>query len=251
MSIVVRCPECGALLKFRGEALGKRAKCTKCNSIVQIVPASESRKGDADEAAVFRDSPPAGSDLPPAEQIATPAPVEAVANRATADEATDGHTLLAARRRLRIIILVLLFLPIALAIHVNLLTRLLSCFFPLLLLGTYRTSRIRGDRFTTRFYLAFVPIVTKRCNLRGVTFLDVKYGHEGSGLWTFVLFGPFQMVFGWLFDFLIPTIGGPFQIDLTTATGRELPAWRGVDQPKFRSTLDLLTSLTGAEIRAR
>jgi hypothetical protein len=38
MSIIVRCAGCGASLKCRDEALGKRAKCPKCGQVVQIRP---------------------------------------------------------------------------------------------------------------------------------------------------------------------------------------------------------------------
>jgi hypothetical protein len=86
--------------------------------------------------------------------------------------------------------------------------------------------------------------------VRGVTFINAKYGHVGSGWGTVVLFGPLQAIFGRLFDFLMPSIGGPYQIYLVTAKGRELTAWQGSAEPQFRTVLDLLLGLTHAELRS-
>jgi hypothetical protein len=157
---------------------------------------------------------------------------------------------LGVRLPLRIVVLVLLLVPVALASGRGLPQRLMACIVPLIVTGTYRTSKVRGDRFTTRFHFAFVPVTSHRCNLRGVTFINAKYGHEGSGWGTVVLFGPLQALVGRLFDFLMPSIGGPYQIHLVTAKGRELVAWQGHAEPQFRSMLDLLLGLTHAELRS-
>jgi hypothetical protein len=152
--------------------------------------------------------------------------------------------------RVRIIVLVVLLVPIVVASRRPLPERLLACVVPLTLTGMYRTSKIRGDRFTTQFHLAFFPVSTKRCNLRGVTHINTKFGHEGSGWGTFLLFGPMQVVFGHVFDFLMPSIGGPYQIHLVTAKGRELTAWQGTTEAEFRRVLDLLLTHTNAEQRS-
>src|SRR4051812_12175675 len=56
MPIVVRCSECGALLKFRDEALGKRAKCTKCRAVVQVLPKGDSHQGHENDDAGILDN---------------------------------------------------------------------------------------------------------------------------------------------------------------------------------------------------
>ena len=55
MAIIVRCGECGARLKFRDDALGKRAKCAKCGRIVEIRPDSDSRQPVVPDGAEFLD----------------------------------------------------------------------------------------------------------------------------------------------------------------------------------------------------
>jgi hypothetical protein len=256
MAIVVRCSDCGALLKFRDDALGKRAKCTKCRRVVEIRPEGEPRQArENDDADVFDNlaeaSPAAAS---PGERRAfkpSPQPESAATSEPKSVKYSAGdQILLGVRLPLRIVVLVLLLVPIVLAPSRGLPQRLMACIVPLILTGTYRTSKIRGDRFTTRFHLAFVPVTSHRCNLRGVTIINAKYGHEGSGWGTVVLFGPLQALFGRLFDFLMPSIGGPYQIHLVTAKGRELVAWQGSKEPQFRSTLDLLLGLTRAELRS-
>ena len=256
MAIVVRCSECGALLKFRDDALGKRAKCTKCRRIVEIRPDGEpSPAHENDNAGFLGDLPEASTSVaspgkrrgveanPQAESAETNEP-KPVKNRA------DEQILLGVRLRVRFAVLVLLLVPIVLASRRSLPERLLACIVPLILTGTYRTSKIRGDRFTTRFHLVFWPVSSHRCNLRGVVFINAKYGHEGSGWGTVVLFGPLQALFGRLFDFLMPSIGGPYQIHLITAKGRELVAWQGHVEAQFRTMLDLLLDLTHAELRS-
>jgi hypothetical protein len=256
MAIVVRCNDCGTQLKFRDDALGKRSKCTKCRRIVEIRPEGEPRQArENDDADVFDNlaeaSPAAAS---PGERRAfkpSPQPESAATSEPKSVKYSAGdQILLGVRLPLRIVVLVLLLVPIVLAPSRGLPQRLMACIVPLILTGTYRTSKIRGDRFTTRFHLAFVPVTSHRCNLRGVTIINAKYGHEGSGWGTVVLFGPLQALFGRLFDFLMPSIGGPYQIHLVTAKGGELTAWQGHAEPQFRSMLDLLLGLTHAELRS-
>jgi hypothetical protein len=43
-------------------------------------------------------------------------------------------------------------------------------------------------------------------------------------------------VFGWIFEFLVPALGGPYQIHLITAKGRELVAWPMQAPSAARST---------------
>jgi hypothetical protein len=260
MSIVVHCSHCGAVLKFRDDALGKKAKCTKCKTVVTIAPAREPVKRaddgeagflnglkDAATVAPSQGRRPAARPDPHAESPGTtePAPVEV----AVADE-LEEKKLMTARPAVRVVVLLVLLIPVAFASRLSVPERLLSCFVPLILTGTYRTSTIRDDRLATRFCFAFYPVVSSRCKLQSVIALNVKYGHVGSGMGTFLLFGPAQVIFGRVFDYLIPAVGGPYQIHLVTAKGRELVAWTGFNDEKFQTTLELLTGLTRAEVRS-
>ena len=152
--------------------------------------------------------------------------------------------------RYRLIALGVLLVPVALAWRLGIVLQLLACILPLVLTGTYRVSRIVGDRFDTRFHLAFVPISRGRCNLRGVVDIHTTY-QNAFGWWTLILFGPFQWLFGKVFDYLIPALGGPYEIWLETAKGREILAWNGYNQQHYEKNLEFLRTRTGAEVHVR
>jgi len=255
MPIVVRCHDCGALLKFRDDALGKRAKCTKCSGVMQVLPAGKTRK-TGDDDAVFHDNLASAPAAPVSERELGPvshsrsaaSPVET--NPIPEEDVALAPTRLGASLPVRIIVLALLLAPIPFLSRLSLSQRLASCIVPLILAGTYRISTIRVDRFTTSFHFAFIPIATHHCNLRGVTSIKARFAWDGPGWGTIVLFGASLAAFGWLFEFLIPAIGGPYQIHLVTAKGRELVAWQGFVDSQFKSTLDLLIRLTSAEVKS-
>lgn len=153
--------------------------------------------------------------------------------------------------RVRIPMLIVLLIPVALAPRLSPVWRVLACFMPLMLSGTYRVSCIKGDWLETRLFLGFVPVRKNRCKLRTVMNIGTKYGGSEPGVWTFMLFGPIQFIFGYLFDFMIPAIGGPYELWLETAKGREFIVWQGFSQQYFESNLELLRNQTGADIRPR
>ena len=154
--------------------------------------------------------------------------------------------------RMRLIVLGVLLLPLLLlAWQIGIVWLLLSSIMPLMLTGTYRLSRIVGESFDTRFHLAFVPLRRCRCRLPGVVYIHTTYKTAQTGWGTFLLFGPVMWVFSLVFDYLIPALGGPYEIWLETAKGREILAWNGYNQQHFEANLELLHNQTGAEIRAR
>ncbi len=155
------------------------------------------------------------------------------------------------RLQVRLLILAILLIPVGLAWNVSIIVRLLACLLPLALTGTYRVSTLKGDRFNTRFYFAFIPCTHERCNLPSVVSLHTTYKDAQTNLGTLLIFGPLQFLLGYVFDYLIPCLGGPFEIWLETAKGREILAWNGYSQKHFETNLQLLRNRTGAEVRLR
>ncbi len=154
--------------------------------------------------------------------------------------------------RMRLIVLGCLLIPVLLsALRIGIVWSLLSCFLPVMLTGTYRVSRIIGESFDTRFFFGFVPLARSKCKLPGVVYIHTTYKREQTGWGTFILFGPLMWLFSLVFDYLIPCLGGPYEIWLETAKGREILAWNGYNQQHFESNLELLHNQTGAEIRTR
>lgn len=141
-------------------------------------------------------------------------------------------------------VLAALLLPILFVPHMSWWIRLLACVLPVALTGTYRVSTLNGDKFRTQLYFAYMPVKLEKCNLPGVIYVETKY--NASGLGTFLMF-----FFGFLFDMLIPALGGAYEIWLVTAKGREFVAWQGMNQNHFDENLALLAARTGAEIRGR
>jgi len=153
--------------------------------------------------------------------------------------------------RIRLIALGVLLVPIPFIPGINLWIGLLCCGLPLIFTGTYRRARIVETTFVAQFHFAFIPFPVQKCKLAVVGFVETIYGGSQPGLWTFILFGPLQFIMGWIFDYLIPALGGPYEIWLITAKGREILAWQGHNQQHFEANLELLQSQTGAEIRGR
>jgi len=152
---------------------------------------------------------------------------------------------------LRIVALVVLLIPVALTTRMGPAGQLLACVVPLILTGTYRVSRIVGERFDTRLHVAFVPFGREKCKLPAVVFIHTKYQATQSGWGVFLLFGPLQWLFGLVFDYLMPALGGRYEIWLETAKGREILAWNGYSQQHFESNVELLRNRTGAEVTIR
>jgi hypothetical protein len=129
--------------------------------------------------------------------------------------------------------------------------RMLGCLLPAALIGTYRVSTVNGDKFSSQLSFAFVPLKPQKCNLPGVIYIETKYNAIGPGIGTFLMFGPLQFIFGYVFDLLIPALGGAYEIWLITAKGREIAAWQGFNQQHFEANVELLAARTGAEVRGR
>ena len=147
--------------------------------------------------------------------------------------------------------LAVMLLPILFVPYIPWWLRLLACFLPTALSGTYRVSAVNGDKFRTQLFFAFMPLKPEKCNLPGVVYVETKYNAGGPGIATFLMFGPVQFVFGLLFDMLIPALGGAYEIWLITAKGREIIAWQGFNQTHFEENLALLAARSGGEVRGR
>ena len=151
----------------------------------------------------------------------------------------------------RLGILAVMLVPLLIIPGLEWWARILSASMPLIFAGTFRISKIIETRFETRFYFAFIPFPLHKCKLATVGTIETTYGSSQPGIWTFIIFGPLQFVLGWIFDFLIPALGGPLEIWLITAKGREIKAWQGFSQDYFDANLKLLQEHTTAELKTR
>jgi hypothetical protein len=99
--------------------------------------------------------------------------------------------------------------------------------------------------------LLFVPLNPQSCRLSHVGHIATEFKEEGAGWGTLILFGPLQWAMCWVLDWLVPAFGGPMQIWLVTAKGREVLAWRGFNERHYHHNLELLQNNVGAETRRR
>lgn len=153
--------------------------------------------------------------------------------------------------RIRLALLGVLLIPVMLATRLSPLWRMLACILPVMLSGTFRRTIIRGEWLTSRLVLGFVPLQRTRCRTTAVVHIGTKYGGSEPGFGTFLLLGPIQYCFCLLFDFLIPALGGPYELWLETAKGREFIVWQGFSHHHFEKNLELLQNQTGASIRPK
>lgn len=152
--------------------------------------------------------------------------------------------------KVRIPILCLLLLPIAFT-NLSPIWRVFACFMPLALSGTFRVAKVRGDVLETQLFMCFIPVGYHKCKSRSVVAIGTKYGGSEPGCATLILFGPLQFIMGYIFDFLIPAIGGPYELWLETAKGKEFIFWQGFSQDHFEKNLELLRNQTGADVKPR
>lgn len=153
--------------------------------------------------------------------------------------------------RNRLIALGILLIPVLLSYRIGIVWQILSCFMPIMLTGTYRVTKLKGDRFDTWFYLGFIGVNHVKCNLAAVVTIHTTYKAAQTGMWTFFLFGPMQWILGMVFDRLLPVLGGPYEIWLETSKGREILAWAGFSQEFFEQNVALLKMRTGADVHLR
>src|SRR5262245_25695266 len=116
----------------------------------------------------------------------------------------------------RLVILAVMLVPLVVVPGIPLWSRILGCIMPLIFTGTYRISKIIETRFETRFHFAFIPFPLQKCKLATVGTIETTYANTQPGLWTIIIFGPLQFVCGWIFDYLLPSLGGPLEIWLVT-----------------------------------
>lgn len=149
----------------------------------------------------------------------------------------------------RIIVLLVLLAPIPFVPRLALVWRLVACTVPAAVAGSYRITRLREGWIDTWLFVGFIPVIHNRCKVATVVALGVKYG-DSDDMGTFIFFGPAQYLFGYIFDFLIPAIGGPYELSVETAKGREFVVWQGFNQEYFEKNMELLKSQTSAEIKS-
>lgn len=129
--------------------------------------------------------------------------------------------------------------------------KLIFCMAMAGLVGTFPRSRINITYFEKEWFVFFVPVGVMRLEIAELfqieTDLDSKIGASG-GLFVLIFFGLMNLVAFWLFDWLMPWIGGDYKLWLRTKSDQRVLAWQGNGESNFRRNLDLLKDLSGLPV---
>ena len=119
-----------------------------------------------------------------------------------------------------------------------------------LMVGTFRRSWIRGDKFRTGMVVMFYPMRMRQWKLERFVAIEIEIDDRLSFLWILVT-GPMFWLLWRISDFLFPWIGGEFTLRLRTAKGKRVLVWQGNSEDHFETNLELLKTATGAEIQRK
>ena len=147
---------------------------------------------------------------------------------------------------LRCVVLVILLIPLFIG-SVGWATRLFAIAMLTTLVGSYRDTRIRGDRIETGLVIAFITLKRRRWKLRRFVQIDVTL-EPGAGWGVFFLFGPLQLAMCYVLDWLFPWFGGRYQIWLHGAKGSRVLVWQGSSDALFQDNLRSLETVSGLPV---
>ena len=121
------------------------------------------------------------------------------------------------------------------------------------LFGSFRMARINGDQFERRFVLMFVPQPWKRWPMERFVAIETRYADESaiSTILPIVVLNIWLIVWSAAFDWLIPWLGGGYELRLRSVKGGHVLVWKGNSDANFQANLVLLETATGLPIHRK
>jgi len=118
-------------------------------------------------------------------------------------------------------------------------------------LGSFRLAKFREGHFERRMIFMFVPLQLKRWPMERFVDIETRFGDPGAmgGMLIFSIFNIFFVLWSWLFDRLIPWLGGRFQLRLKLAGKGRVLVWQGNSEKTFQENLEILEQTTGLRVR--
>jgi hypothetical protein len=112
-----------------------------------------------------------------------------------------------------------------------------------LFLGTFPRPQINAKCFRKQWFVAFVPIYLS--DARTADLVQIESGLDdrldGHGELGSLMMRIVRLVyFGWLWDWLIPWLGGDYQLWLRTVSDDRILAWQGNGEGNFQQNLKIL-----------
>ena len=111
------------------------------------------------------------------------------------------------------------------------------------LIGSYRVSWLREDRFEQQYFIAFVPIKPQKYRLRKIEAVGIDIEEQAGVSWV-LLIGLQMLLTMWVFDWLFPWMGGRFRVWLLLQSKKRVLAWQGSCQDTLNETVARLEEAT-------
>jgi hypothetical protein len=122
------------------------------------------------------------------------------------------------------------------------------CFWMAFFLGSYRVARINDGWFERRMVMFFIPLKLKRWQLERFTDIETKYEQGMNVGWALVI-GPALWLWSHFFDWVVPWLGGNYQLRLRHVKGGPVLVWQGNSEANFEANLAILKNITGLPVK--
>jgi hypothetical protein len=132
--------------------------------------------------------------------------------------------------------------------HASWVSKLGFVFWMAFFLGSFRIARLRDGFFERRMVFMFVPLKRKRWHLERFTQIETVW-HESLHIGWALLIGPALWLWSHFFDWVIPWMGGNFQLRLRHVKGGPVLVWQGNSEANFEANLKILESNTALPIQ--
>jgi hypothetical protein len=114
-------------------------------------------------------------------------------------------------------------------------------------LGSFRIARIDNGWFERRLVVCFIPLKLKRWQLERFTGIETVY-KEGMYIGWVMVIGPALWLWSHFFDWVVPWLGGNYQLRLRHVKGGPVLVWQGNSESNFEANLAILKDNTGLAV---
>ncbi len=117
---------------------------------------------------------------------------------------------------------------------------------PAFLLGSYRLAYVSEGSLYLQMVVMFLPLRLRRYPLNRIVAIETKWTDAAHAGW-FLMFGLYWL---WcrLFDWLVPWMGGSYELWVRSAKGKRVLVWQGNSDEIYQENLELLHGAAGVPI---
>ncbi|HLJ12563.1 MAG TPA: hypothetical protein VKU82_15320 [Planctomycetaceae bacterium] len=115
-------------------------------------------------------------------------------------------------------------------------------------LGSYRLARLRDGFFERQMVVLFIPLKRKRWQIERFTQIETMWTQKMQVGWSLVI-GAVLWIWWRLFDWILPWLGGQYELRLRHEKGGPVLVWQGNSEANFQANLEALERNTGLPVR--